>query len=93
MKYNLTHIARYAEGAMGEKERGYFENALAVDPQLRTDLEQYLRIKASLRMAIMKDPQREILQETISSLNKKYFHNTSSIFSFIHNIFGKRKNA
>lgn len=93
MKYNLTHIARYAEGAMGEKERGYFENALAIDPHLRKGLEQYLRIKASLRMVIMKDPQTEILQETISSLNKKYFQNTSSILSFLHNIFRKRNNA
>lgn len=82
MKYTIDDIARYAEDAMEERERAYFEDTLATDPGLRRELEEYFEIRTTLRMGIEKDDGRDELMNTTTQMNEQYFSNQGRVVSF-----------
>lgn len=80
--YDTTDIARYAEGAMEDREKAAFEQALAVDPSLRGKLEEYYDIRASLHMKLEKDSGRKDLEATLSELRPAYFSGETKVIPF-----------
>lgn len=81
MKYGLEHIARYAEDAMEDREKAMFERALATDPALRAELENYFDVRSSLRMKLEADSAENELRITLSAMNEKHFIRKAPVVS------------
>lgn len=82
MKYTIDDIARYAEGAMEDREQAAFENALAGDAALRDELEKYYDIRSGLRMELQEDPQKDALLQTLDAFKGEYFSPSMRVVSF-----------
>lgn len=81
MKYTIDDIARYAEGAMEDREKALFEQNLATDPELRKELESYYDFRSSVRMGIQRDQDESFLKETLSDMRGQYFSKQAKVIS------------
>lgn len=79
------------EGAMEEREQSYFEDAVAIDPALREEMEFYLDKRSTLRMNMWPDPKKGELVDTLEQMNEKYFSEKGGILSPIKRLLGRKK--
>lgn len=82
MNGTIDDIARYIEGAMEEREKAHFENMLATDPALRTEMEGYYQFRSSLKMGLERENDEKQLKETLDALSDQYFAKQAKIISF-----------
>lgn len=71
--YSLDDIARYAEGEMPAEESAAFEQALAADETLRTQLAFYQDVHDSMQHHFTKDAGQAQLEETLQQMRGEYF--------------------
>lgn len=74
-------IARYVEGDMDVQEQQQFELLLAENEMMRTEVESYKQIHASLKMHIAPDTKDKKVVETLQTMNQQYFKAEAKTFS------------
>lgn len=75
----LLAVARYLEGDMEHQEKTEFEFSIQEDPELQGMLAEYKNVHQTLKMRIAPSEEDAQVEETLSSLNKQYFKDESSL--------------